>query len=1122
MQEFTVVDEDAAFVFPAAWQRHRHARRGSSGVGPFVPDPAARATAEEELTRRPGMVQSVLEAPTTPAAVRVAALAWRAGAAGAPPIGAAAVAAAAGVANWQTRDRLVAFADVWVAEHGVRYAAEAAVLLMSLQVTDDNAPSGPRASGNDRYGVRPMRPGEIRHVYGQADAPLQVLLRVRQALAAAADDDYAATVAALAPHRAGHPYARAATAILVPDQRAWVEEDVADAVAAADNFRATALTTAAGTGTQLSDLAGVASHWGIVRSMAMLTTMIDGVGPAAAPVLFSWVDSEVVDAEAKRRLLGLLAVLPGDEVMRGLVERADAKFVAPALLEAAELFPARALRLLAEGGAKGAAADLLRAHLLTHPEVAEQVLPRLSPAAAARVTAITEAAASVVEAPASAVPPLLADPPWLRRVKTARPVVIPGLTCPDLPALSWLPGEREEWRQTPVQRYPDRTDGWPKMAQRLLHERHRWYEPLQFFLEAPADLARPVLLQWRPLYAWQADEWMRRAVDRFETDALPAILALVGRSPAETARLLLPFESPELAVLMADWLARLKRLRTLALSWLLRHPVAAARALVPPALGKAGMSRRQAERALLVLHTNGHTDAVRAAAEFYGTEAAAAIGALLATDPLSVLPAKMPPVPAWATPGLLPPVLLRDGAGALPAEAVGHLVTVLAISPLDDPYPGLAIVQQACEPAGLAEFGWGLFQRWQSTGGAAKENWALSTLGLIGDDETVRRLTPLILAWPGEGGHAKAVTGVNILAAIGTDVALMHLHGIAQRAKFKGLKTAAEQKMAEVAAGLGLSAEQLADRLVPDFGLDARGSLRLDYGAREFLVGFDEQLRPYVADSAGKRLKTLPKPGVRDDAELGPAAYKRFAALKKDVRTVATDQVRRWERAMVTGRRWNAEEFQRLFVDHPLLWHIVRRLVWGVYAADGTPAGAIRVAEDRSFSTVGDDETKLPDDAIVGIAHPLHLGGDLAAWSEVFADYEILQPFPQLSRPTFTLTAGELAGGRLARFEGRTVPTTKLLGLERRGWRREAPQDAGMQGRLELAIAPGLEIAVEIDPGIAVGMIDEFPEQKLEMVLLHDGTGGRWSRDGRGQVPLGRLDPVAASELIRDLTEITA
>jgi hypothetical protein len=350
----------------------------------------------------------------------------------------------------------------------------------------------------------------------------------------------------------------------------------------------------------------------------------------------------------------------------------------------------------------------------------------------------------------------------------------------------------------------------------------------------------------------------------------------------------------------------------------------------------------------------------------------------------------------------------------------------------------------------------------------------------------------------------------------------MHLHGIAQRAKFKGLKAAAGQKMDEVAAGLGLSADQLADRLVPQFGLDAAGSMVLDYGTRQFTVGFDEQLRPYVADSAGKHLKALPKPGARDDAELAPAAFKEFAALKKDVRTVAADQIRRLERAMVAGRRWTGAEFRQLFVEHPLLWHIVRRLVWGLYDEAGKPVGAVRVAEDRSFSDVQDDETTLADDAIVGVAHPLHLGDTRAAWVEIFADYEILQPFAQLSRETFTLTPAEAESTRLTRFEGATVPTGRVIGLERKGWRREAPQDGGVQGYIELEVAPAQRVVIELEPGIAIGALDIFPEQTLQTIVLSDGTSNRWSNSTQGHLSLGRLDPVAASETIRDLTELTA
>ncbi|SNY54520.1 DUF4132 domain-containing protein [Paractinoplanes atraurantiacus] len=1104
------------FDFPAGWLRHRFARRGGSGPATFTPDKKARAFVDAELTRRAEVVRPVLEAPATPGDLRADGLAWLDGQPGVSPAGAAAVALAVTLGNWQAGDKLVAFADVWLAEQGPVFAARAAVELMSLETMHSHGPVLPGVA--QRYGVRRMLPGHQRHSW-QADVQMQILLRVRTALAAASGEQYREAVAALAGHRQGHLYARAAVATLVPTETAWVEQAIADTVAAQDTYLANLLTAAAGDGRQFGELAPLAGGWTIWGSIAMLSTIADGVGAAAAPALFGWFDADSGDADAMRRLLSVLAVLPGDDVMAGLVERAGRKYVTPYLLEAADRYPRRGLRLLAESGRHD---DLLRAHLLNHPGLAGEVLPELSAAAAARVEAITAEAASLVTAPIEAVPPVLADPPWERRVKAAKPVVIAGLTCDDVPATEWLPGEREAWRATPIRHYDEPKESWEELAHRMASGKSQWNDPVRLFIDGPDDVARRVLHHWRPTYAYDADSWMRVATDRFETAFLPVVVSLARQSPGEYAPLLAPFTSPEVAVLMAGWLARLKTTRQHASQWLLRHPAAAARALVPPALQKPGAARREAEQALLALAVNGHGDAVRAAAETYGAQAAAAIGVLLGTDPLSVLPAKMPPVPSWAVPGLLPPVRLRDGSGALPPEAVTSLVSILAISRLDDPYAGLALVRESCDPSSLAEFGWGLFQRWQTAGANSKENWALSALGLIGDDETVRRLTPLILAWPGDGGHAKAVTGVNILAAIGSDVALMRLHGIAQRAKFKGLKNTANEKMAEVAAGLGLSAEQLADRLVPDFGLDAAGSLRLDYGGREFTVGFDEQLRPYVADGAGKRLKALPKPGARDDAELAPQAYKQFSALKKDVRTVATDQVRRLERAMVTGRRWSAGEFQQLFVDHPLLWHIVRRLVWAVWDADAEPLGAIRVAEDRTFSTVDDDETTLPDDATVGVAHPLHLGGDLAAWSELFADYEILQPFPQLSRQTFALSAEEAASSRLTRFESVTVPTTKLLGLERRGWRREAPQDGGMQSRIELAVADGVEVAVEFEPGIAVGYVGEFEDQKITMVMLHNGTGSRWHSDPRGQIALRELDPVVASEIIRDLTEVTA
>jgi hypothetical protein len=339
---------------------------------------------------------------------------------------------------------------------------------------------------------------------------------------------------------------------------------------------------------------------------------------------------------------------------------------------------------------------------------------------------------------------------------------------------------------------------------------------------------------------------------------------------------------------------------------------------------------------------------VLGAARSHGTDAEAAVQTLLATDPLDNVPARMPRLGAWADPALLPQVLLRDRARALPLESVGHLLTMLAVSRPGEVYAGLEVVRETCDPESLAEFGWAVFERWRMAGMPAKDGWALTGLGWIGDDATVRRLTPVIRAWPGEGGHQRAVAGLDVLAAIGSEIALVHLNGIAQRVRFKGLRERAQDKVEEVADGLGLTREQLADRLVPGFGLDQDGSMVLDYGPRRFVVGFDEQLKPHVQDESGRRRKDLPAPGARDDAAKAPAARKRFANLKKDVRTVAGDQIRRLETAMVTRRDWSMAEFTDLFVRHPLTWHLARRLVW---TSEARRSGWLRTARSPTPTT---------------------------------------------------------------------------------------------------------------------------------------------------------------------------
>jgi hypothetical protein len=1201
-----------SFALPEPWLSRLHPRRGGAGVRPVEPDPRAREVVAGQLRELPDLVPGVIASEFTEPELRAAATAWCAGDPAAAPAGAAVAALATKTLDWQEHVRRPWFADLWLGERGLRFAAEAAVELFSLiLVAEGDRPPrrAIRRDGTEIMGVRHRRPGDESRTVALFFAPdLVVLLRVRAALAAAPDDVHAEVVEAITGYRERGPHTRCATSVLVPSRADWVEQDWAEALAGRDFHHAAMLLAAIGTPAQAAgarDAAGsLAAGW-----PGLNATVVDGVGPAAATgLLLDWFDRlPATRADVRRDLLGLLSVLPEDEAMRGLVDRLGQRHVREALTGAADRFPERALRLFSAAAGRPGVNDLLSALVRAEPALAERVAADLTGAPAARIRECLSGVDTVVPAPPEALPPLLADPPWRRR--RANPLVVLDLKAPDTPiTLEWLPGEHAEWLSSPLDR-PDAgahregsagtagEEGWAVTVGRLERgEAVDWREAAEFFVDAPEETARPLLAEWRPVPAPDCEPWMRRIVARFGADALLPLRRLAFHDSAVAGALMLPFTSPDIPWRMQVRLHDRGPAGLVARAWLERHSGFAAQYLVPRAFGPDGSARRSAQHTLAYMAAAGHAHTLRAVAGSYGPEAADAVETLIATDPLAILPTKLPAIPKWFDPALLPPVRLRrppaprpdaDAAGpeaaaglavggpkdaglavagledadppiagpggaglavagpegaspavvgsavagrkaggvatrdaerpgggpalVLPTAVLRDLAMVFALDKPLEPYPGVETVRQACEPADLARFTWGLFEAWLAAGANGRQGWALDALGLVGDDETVRRLTPLIMEWPGQSGHARAVTGLGVLADIGTEFALVQLNHIAERSRYAGLRTAAQRQIGQVADRLGLTSEQLADRLVPDFGLDGDGGLTLDYGSRSFAVRFDEELRPCVVDAGGKVLKTLPKPGARDDAERASAAHRRFLLLKKDVRTVAADQVRRLERAMVTGRRWPVDEFRRFLAEHPLVRHLTRRLLWGRYGGQGSLTGGFRVAEDGTFADVHDDAVTIAEGEVVGVVHPVHLGGTLPLWSEIFADYRIVQPFAQLGREVAGLTGAEAAAAVLTRFEGRRVPAGAVLGLESRGWRRAVPGDGGVQTAVTMSPARGLEFILGLEPGIAVGAVDLFPEQTLGVV------------EAAGRVAtFGDLDPVVVSELIRDLAMVTA
>ncbi|GAB3964473.1 hypothetical protein GCM10029978_025050 [Actinoallomurus acanthiterrae] len=701
METFPDLPDEDAFALPDAWRKQLHPRRGGLRV---VPSPAPEADGGLSRKLRSAITEVLRHATTDPEAADRG-LAYLSGSAS--PLGAAVVATALAA----IRDaRPSSFADTWIAEHGAVFAACAFADLSTL-VADWDGRHGWR-------GVRYARPGDSFHSWW---APMA--RRCRAALVDASDDEYTEAVERLAGCRRT-PVQRVAVSYLVPTRQDWVDDCCANPPSDTEwslFHNQWMLLCALGSAHQLDLLGGRLSLGWQERSAGIIGTLLEGVGPAAAPLLAAALDDQEASNDDRRLVLDALALLPVDEAFQAMIDRLDQKHVQAAALTTMKRFPVRALRLLASasrGTSRSAAlaGELLRGHMRTNAELTTAVLPDLPAEAHAVVESVRAAAAKVPDAPAEALPPVLVTPPWTRRRKAVKPVVIEGLTPPHERRADWAPGERETWRKAPAAywRAPEETD-WAKTAAQFRKGDLNWYHQPGLFVDGPEDRVRPLVAGWRPTDMWDAPAWMRPVVARFELDALPVALHVARLEPAAGGALL-PFLDTETALLTAEWLMRLKTARRHALAWFGRHGVSAVPHLVPAALGKAGPDRRAAEGALRLLASRHGAEEVVASARAYGDDAARAVETVLAADPLELLPTRMPKVGGWADPAALPQVLLRDRATALPAEATGHLLTMLAISRLDEVYAGLDLVRGLCDPESLTAFSWAVFERWQAAG----------------------------------------------------------------------------------------------------------------------------------------------------------------------------------------------------------------------------------------------------------------------------------------------------------------------------------------------------------------------------------------------------------------------
>lgn len=423
------------------------------------------------------------------------------------------------------------------------------------------------------------------------------------------------------------------------------------------------------------------------------------------------------------------------------------------------------------------------------------------------------------------------------------------------------------------------------------------------------------------------------------------------------------------------------------------------------------------------------------------------------------LPPRRPPLPAFLRCSSLPPVTTADGAHALAEDALVDLLAVFKAAPADDS-TALQQLTAGLSSSSLERLVGDVFRQWLSHGAPPKEKWALNALGHFPSDAWAQVVGALCQQWAQGGFPARAQDAVAVLGRMGTRVALREVHRLATRIRTLALRARAKLAFQEAALRLGLSSDELEDRLVPEVGELEGATLTIDASLRPVLARHGRVLPPTDAlKAAAKALK--------------PAAA-------------------RLERVMSEGPGFGAVHFTETWGMHPLLHALAVQVLWGAFKhghrvglfVPGVPAHG--------------DDVPLDDDTTVRPVHPLELSD--AELERARGWVPKRQPFEQLERAWYP--AGELRA-RLDGLVRQQVNTAALLQLERLGWERGPMADGGAW--MDVARrGDGWHVALHFEPGIWALDPRANETQTITGVELE---------------PAGFLSPRVASELQRDLVK---
>ena len=406
----------------------------------------------------------------------------------------------------------------------------------------------------------------------------------------------------------------------------------------------------------------------------------------------------------------------------------------------------------------------------------------------------------------------------------------------------------------------------------------------------------------------------------------------------------------------------------------------------------------------------------------------------------------------------------------------------------------------------------------QPRGSANDSKGVLAVAAACAGERAAAPVARYIKEWYGTRAHqGKAL--ITMLAWIEHPSATQVMLAIGNRFRTKSIQEEALRQAQILAERKGWSLAELADRTIPTAGFDENGELELSYGSRAFVAKLLPDFKIELFNPEGKKVAALSEPRQDDDADRAKESKKALSAAKKEIKAIVEMQTDRLYEALCTGRDWSFADWGAYLNQHPVVRHLVQRVIW-LHHADGSALASFRPLEDGTLTNFDDEPVSLAPEARVRVAHDSLLApDDVKRWEQHLTDYEIKPIFQQLGKGTWELPADKQDAREVADFKGHMLQSFALRGRAGKlGYQRGQAEDGGWFHVYEKRFASlGMVAFVEFTGS-------PLPEENRTVALISLSFSSAESKSSweRSQIPLKRVPKVLLSECYNDLRLMAA